>query len=56
MLYLLYIEVSADVGIRLEFEEGGPAKILGHLVERFSPRGGVHSGRHACLPDGGRPQ
>ncbi len=37
MLYLIYIEVPADVGTRIDFEEGGPAKIIGYLMERFSP-------------------
>ncbi len=37
MRYLIYIEVPADVGTRIDFEEGGPAKIIGYLMERFSP-------------------
>ncbi len=37
MLYLIYIEIPADVGTRLDFEEGGPAKILGFLAKRFNP-------------------
>ncbi len=37
MRYLIYIEIPTDVGTRLDFEEGGPAKILGYLVKRFSP-------------------
>ncbi len=37
MLYLIYIEIPADAGTRLDFEEGGPAKILGFLTKRFAP-------------------
>ncbi len=37
MRYLIYIEVPADVGTRIDFEEGGPAKILVYFIERFSP-------------------
>ena len=37
MRYLVYIEVPADVGNRMDFEEGGPAKILGYVIERFAP-------------------
>ncbi len=37
MRYLIYIEVPADVGTRIDFEEGGPAKILGYLTNRFAP-------------------
>ena len=37
MRYLVYIEVPTDIGNRMDFEEGGPAKILGYIMERFSP-------------------
>ncbi len=37
MLYLIYIEVPAEVGTRFDFDEGGPAELLGYLVKRFSP-------------------
>ncbi len=37
MHYLIYIEVPADVGTRLDFEEGGPAKIIGYVANRFAP-------------------
>ncbi|MGZ4846755.1 MAG: hypothetical protein ACXV3E_03060 [Halobacteriota archaeon] len=37
MRYLIYIEVPADVGTRMDFEEGGPAKILGYFEKRFAP-------------------
>jgi hypothetical protein len=35
--YLVYIEVPTEVGNRMDFEEGGPAKILGYVMERFAP-------------------
>ena len=37
MRYLVYFEVSTDVGNRLDFEEGGPGKIIGYVVNRFKP-------------------
>ncbi|MGZ4892296.1 MAG: hypothetical protein ACXV2B_08605 [Halobacteriota archaeon] len=37
MRYLVYVEVPAEVGNRMDFEESGPAKILGYLRERFAP-------------------
>ena len=36
MRYLVYMEVPTEVGNRMNFEEGGPAKILGHVMERFA--------------------
>jgi hypothetical protein len=35
--YLVYIEVPTDAGNRVDFEEGGPGKILGYVAERFAP-------------------
>jgi hypothetical protein len=35
--YLVYFEVSTDVGNRLDFEEGGPGKIIGYMMNRFAP-------------------
>ncbi|MGZ4865164.1 MAG: hypothetical protein ACXV5H_09340, partial [Halobacteriota archaeon] len=37
MLNLVYFEVPAEAGTLLDFEEGGPGKILGHIMERFAP-------------------
>src|SRR5665647_3670502 len=37
MRYLVYFEVSTDVGNRLDFEEEGPGKIIGYVVNRFKP-------------------
>ncbi len=38
MLYLVYFEMPADVGTRLDFEEGGPGQILGYMMNRFAPQ------------------
>jgi hypothetical protein len=35
--YLVYFEVSTEVGNHLDFEEGGPGKIFGYLMNRFAP-------------------
>ena len=37
MRYLVYFEIPADEGNRLDFEEGGPGPILGHVMDRFAP-------------------
>lgn len=37
MLYLVYIEVPAEAGTRLDFEEEGPGQILGYMMNRFAP-------------------
>ncbi|MGZ4864153.1 MAG: hypothetical protein ACXV5H_04890 [Halobacteriota archaeon] len=37
MRYLVYIEVPTEAGNLLDFEEGGPGKILGYVADRFSP-------------------
>ena len=37
MRYLVYFEVPADVGNRIDFEEGGPGKIIGYMMNRFTP-------------------
>ena len=37
MRYLVYIEVPTDVGNRLDFEQGGPGKVLGSVIQRFAP-------------------
>lgn len=38
MLYLIYFEVPAEVGNRIDFEEGGPGKIIGYIMSRFKPQ------------------
>jgi hypothetical protein len=38
MLYLVYIEVPAEVGTRVDFEEQGPGQIIGYMMNRFAPR------------------
>ena len=38
MLYLIYFEISAEAGNRLDFEEGGPEEILGYVMNRFAPK------------------
>ena len=37
MLYLVYIEVPAEVGTRVDFEEQGPGHIIGYVMNRFAP-------------------
>lgn len=37
MRYLVYIEVPTQVGNRIDFEEGGPGKIIGYMINRFAP-------------------
>ncbi|MGZ4847844.1 MAG: hypothetical protein ACXV3E_08695 [Halobacteriota archaeon] len=37
MRYLVYLEISTEVGNRIDFEEGGPGKIMGLVMERFKP-------------------
>ncbi len=37
MLYLVYIEVPAEAGTRLDFEEGGPGHILGYIMNLLKP-------------------
>ncbi|MGD0170942.1 MAG: hypothetical protein ABSB81_02265 [Halobacteriota archaeon] len=37
MHYLVYIEVPAEAGTRLDFEEEGPGQILGYMMNRFAP-------------------
>jgi hypothetical protein len=34
---LVYFEIPTEAGNRLDFEEGGPGPILGHIVDRFAP-------------------
>ena len=53
MLYLIYFEVPAEVGNRIDFEEGGPGKIIGYIMSRQAPSG-IYSGRHAQCLYGGR--
>ncbi len=38
MLYLVYFEMPADVGTRLDFEEGGPGQLIGYMMNRFTPQ------------------
>jgi hypothetical protein len=35
--YMVYFEVPIEVGNRIDFEEGGPGPIFGHIMERFAP-------------------
>ncbi len=35
MLYLVYIEIPTEVGNRIDFEEGGPEKVIGYMMSRF---------------------
>jgi hypothetical protein len=35
--YLIYIDISTEVGNRVDFEEGGPGKIWGYMLNRFKP-------------------
>ncbi|MGZ4902870.1 MAG: hypothetical protein ACXV45_05585 [Halobacteriota archaeon] len=37
MLYLVYVEISAEAGTRLDFEEGGPGKTLEYMMNRLAP-------------------
>jgi hypothetical protein len=37
MRYLVYFEVPSDAGNRIDFEEGGPGKIIGYMINRFKP-------------------
>ncbi|MFZ0925539.1 MAG: hypothetical protein WCE82_03940 [Halobacteriota archaeon] len=37
MRYLVYFEIPADVGNRLDFEEGGPGPLIGYVMDRFAP-------------------
>jgi hypothetical protein len=37
MLNLVYIEVPAEAGTRLDFEQEGPRQILGYMMNRFAP-------------------
>ena len=37
MLYLVYIEVPAEVGTRVDFDEQGPGQIIGYMMNRFAP-------------------
>jgi hypothetical protein len=34
---LVYFEIPAEVGNRLDFEEGGPGPIIGYVMDRFWP-------------------
>jgi hypothetical protein len=34
---LVYFEVPAEAGNRLDFEEEGPGQILGYMMNRFAP-------------------
>jgi hypothetical protein len=34
---LVYFEVPAEVGNRIDFEEGGPGPIIGYMMNRFAP-------------------
>ncbi len=38
MLYLVYSETPADVGTRLDFEEGGPGQLFEYMMNRFKPQ------------------
>ena len=37
MRYLMYFEIPADVGNRLDFEEGGPGPLIGYVMEEPAP-------------------
>ncbi len=37
MRYLVYFEVPTEVGNRIDYEEGGPGKIMDYMVNRFAP-------------------
>ena len=37
MRYLVYFEIPADVGNRLDFEERGPGPLIGYVMDRFAP-------------------
>jgi hypothetical protein len=37
MRYLVYFEVPAEVGNRIDFEGGGPGRIIGYMMNRFAP-------------------
>jgi len=37
MRYLVYFEVPVEVGNRIDFEEGGPGRIIGYMINRFAP-------------------
>jgi hypothetical protein len=37
MRYLVYFEVPVEVGNRIDFEEGGPGRIIGYMMNRFAP-------------------
>ena len=37
MRYLVYFEIPAEVGNRLDFEEGGPGPLIGYVMDRFAP-------------------
>jgi hypothetical protein len=34
---MVYFEVPSEVGNRIDFEEGGPGPIFGHIMNRFAP-------------------
>lgn len=38
MLYLVYVKVPTDIGNRIDFEEGGPGKVIGFIMNRFKPQ------------------
>jgi hypothetical protein len=35
--YVVYFEIPAELGNRLDFEEAGPGPIIGYVMDRFSP-------------------
>jgi len=37
MRYWVYFEVPVEVGNRIDFEEGGPGRIIGYMMNRFAP-------------------
>ena len=37
MRYLIYLEISTEVGNRIDFEEGGPGKLFGLIMQKFKP-------------------
>lgn len=38
MLYLVYLEISTEVGSRLDFEEGGPGPLIEYMTNRYAPK------------------
>jgi hypothetical protein len=34
---MVYFEVPTEVGNQIDFVEGGPGPLIGHMMERFTP-------------------